>query len=312
MAFAQELRFFRIGAGLPGESHFPMAGIIANIISNPPGARPCERGGSCGVPGLVAVAQSTGGGTANVEAVDSGRLEAGLVTADIAYWAATGSGPFRGKPAAQSLRAVSTLSADALHLVVRRESGITSVKDLRGKRVSLGERGSATQLDAGLVLDAYGLKPSDLKDAALRPAQAADALAKGTLDAFFLLDGAPVPVIEDLARSTAIALVPIEGAPAARLREKYPFFGSGTVPGDLYEGIEESTPTLQVEVLLLTNAQQPPALVEGITRALWQPSSRRLLTQGKATIRLGSVLPGIGLPMHQGALSYYEEAKRVE
>ena len=65
-SFAQQMKFFRIASGAAGGTYLPMAGMLANAISNPPGSRPCDKGGSCGVPGLVAVAQSANGSVANV------------------------------------------------------------------------------------------------------------------------------------------------------------------------------------------------------------------------------------------------------
>ena len=78
VAEAQEMKFFRIGTGGTAGTYYPIGGIIANAISNPPGSRPCEKGGSCGVPGLVAIAQSANGSVANVNAIKSGALEAGF------------------------------------------------------------------------------------------------------------------------------------------------------------------------------------------------------------------------------------------
>ena len=75
---ADKMTFFRIGTGGTAGTYYPIGGIIANAISNPPGSRPCDQGGSCGVPGLVAIAQSANGSVANVNAIKSGALEAGL------------------------------------------------------------------------------------------------------------------------------------------------------------------------------------------------------------------------------------------
>lgn len=90
---AQDLRFFRIGTGTTGGTYFPIGGLIANAVSNPPGARPCERGGSCGVPGLIAVAQSTSGSVENLEKLSAKAFESALSQADVAYWAYRGAGP---------------------------------------------------------------------------------------------------------------------------------------------------------------------------------------------------------------------------
>src|SRR5208282_3659220 len=82
---SQALHFFRIGTGASGGTYFPIGGVIASAISSPPGARPCEKGGSCGVPGLIAVAQSTAGSLENLARIEAGELESGLAQADLAY-----------------------------------------------------------------------------------------------------------------------------------------------------------------------------------------------------------------------------------
>ena len=94
---AQDMRFFRIGTGGVTGTYYPIGGLIADIISNPPGSRPCDKGGSCGVPGLVAIAQSSNGSVANVEAIQSGVLESGFAQSDIAHWAYTGTGIYKAR-----------------------------------------------------------------------------------------------------------------------------------------------------------------------------------------------------------------------
>ena len=86
-AVAEDMTFFRIGTGSAGGTYFPIGGLIANAISNPPGSRPCDKGGSCGVPGLVAIAQSTNASAHNVTAIQAGQMEAGLTGAATLYFA---------------------------------------------------------------------------------------------------------------------------------------------------------------------------------------------------------------------------------
>ena len=97
-AMAQDARFFRIGPGDIGDTYYPIGGIIANAISNPPGSRACDRGGSCGVPGLVVIAQTSNGSVANVDAIASGGIDSGFVQSDVAYWAFIGTGTFAKTP----------------------------------------------------------------------------------------------------------------------------------------------------------------------------------------------------------------------
>ena len=107
--FAQETRFFRIATGPIESGNFAIGTLIGNIVSAPPGSRDCDRGGSCGVPGLISVTQTTPGALANIEAVRAQRFESGLCQADIAYWAYHGSGPFRRQGAVRSVPAIANL-----------------------------------------------------------------------------------------------------------------------------------------------------------------------------------------------------------
>ena len=196
---AQDLNFFRIGTGSSAGTYFPIGGIIASSISNPPGSRECQRGGSCGVPGLIAVAQSTHGSVANVEGIASGTIESGFSQADIAYWAYHGIGIYADKGQVAQLRAIANLYPESIHLVVRRGAGIRSVADLAGKRVSLDREGSGTRVDALLILAAYGLGPEDLQAESLGMGAAADKLRAGELDGFFIVVGTPANVVKALA-----------------------------------------------------------------------------------------------------------------
>lgn len=311
-ARAEDIRFFQLGTGPTGETRFPVGGLIANALSNPPGSRECEKGGSCGVPGLVAVAKSTNGSIANVEAIAARRLDAALVHADIAFWAFHGTGIYKGKGAVKNLRGIAMLYPETIHLVARADAKIRSVRDLKGKRVSFGEKDSGTAVHGRLLLEAYGLKESQLKLNPMKPGPAADAVAAGKLDAFLTVDAFPVPAIAELARTTAITLVPIDGAEAERLRAQYPFLGAGAVAAGTYDGVADSVRTLEVGVALVTGAEQDEKLIYGITRALWHPSTQRLLAEANPRARRLKLdsrsVEAMGIALHGGASSYYFDA----
>ena len=136
---AQEINFFTIGTGGTGATYYPLGGVIANAVSNPPGSRPCDEGGSCGVPGLIAVAQSSRGSVNNVNGINSGLFASGFSQSDVAYWAYTGTGVFEGQDAMDGLRAIAALYPEHIHLVAAADSGIESVADLRDALVEAGE-----------------------------------------------------------------------------------------------------------------------------------------------------------------------------
>jgi TRAP transporter TAXI family solute receptor len=306
---AQEMRFFRIGTGGVAGTYYPIGGLIADIISSPPGARPCERGGSCGVPGLVAIAQSSNGSVANVDAIQSGELESGFVQSDIAFWAYTGTGIFEGKGKADNLRAIASLFAESIHIVTRKAADIRSVRDLRGKRVSLDEPGSGTLVDARIILEAFGLSEADIEPEYIKPSPALTKMRNNQLDAYIIVAGYPTGSVEELASSIGCGLVPIEGPEVEALLRKYPFFVKDLIPAGTYEGIG-ATPTLSVGAQWMVDARVDQDLVYGITKALWNPTARQLLdnghTKGKS-ITLATALDGIAVPLHPGAERYYRE-----
>ncbi len=310
LSSAQEVRYFRIGTGSTAGTYFPIGGIIASAISKPPGSRDCAAGGSCGVPGLIAVAQSTKGSVANVRGIAAGTLESGLSQADISYWAYNGQGIFEDTGPLESLRTIANFFPEAIHVVVRRDSGIDRISDLRGKRVSLDREGSGTRVDALLILEAYGIGLDDLQDQALAVGDAADRLRAGELDAFIMVVGTPATAVVDLADDSLIALIPIAGPEADKLHAKYPFFAKDRIVSGTYFNVS-STETLSVGAQWLVSADLPEDLVYEITRALWHENTRRLLDNGHPKgrfIRQVSALDGLVVPLHAGARRYYGEA----
>ena len=163
------------------------------------------------MPGLVATSVASNGSVANVAAIAAGTAQSGFVQSDIAYWAYNGTGIYQGRPKVDGLRAIANLYPESIQLVVRKGSGIKSVADLRGRKVSLDEPGSGTLVDARLILSAFGLSEKDLKAEYFRAQQVADSLKDGTIDAFFSVSGWPQSAVADLAATVGIELVPIAG-----------------------------------------------------------------------------------------------------
>ena len=306
---AQEMRFFRIGTGGVAGTYYPIGGLIADIISSPPGARPCNKGGSCGVPGLVAIAQSSNGSVANVNAIKSGELESGFVQSDVAYWAYTGTGIFEDQGKVENLRAIANLYPESVHIVARKDAQIASVRDLAGKRVSLDEPGSGTLVDARIILGAFGLSESDLQAEYIKPSPAVAQIRDNQLDAYIIVAGYPTGSVVELSASVGADLVPIDGPEVDALLENYQFFARDLIPAGTYEGIGE-TPTISVGAQWVVGAEVDEELVYGITKALWHETARQLLDNGHAkgkAITLETALDGVAIPLHPGAERYYRE-----
>jgi TRAP transporter TAXI family solute receptor len=315
VAQAQDMQFFRIGTGGTAGTYYPIGGLIANAISNPPGSRACEDGGSCGVPGLVATAVASNGSVANVNSIAGGTLESGFSQADVATWAQTGTGIWADRDAVENLRAIANLYPETIHLVAAADSGITSVADLAGKTVSLDEPGSGTLVDAQIILGAYGLSEEDVDAQYLKPDQAAERMRDGAMDAFFFVGGFPAGAIAELASQDDIILIPISGEEATSITGEYTFFAENTVPGGTYEGVDDDVTTLSVGAQWITSADQPEELIYEVTKAMWNDSTRTLLDAGHAKgreITAETALAGLGIPLHPGAERFYRESGLLE
>lgn len=306
---AEPGRFLRIATGSVSGTYYPIGQLVAEIISNPPGSRPCERGGDCGVPGLVAVVQSSEGSIANIRAIEAGDVESGFAQSDTTFAAWTGIGPF-AEATARRIRAFANLYPESVHLVARADAGIATVRDLAGRTVSLDRDGSGTQADALLILDAFGVDETMMQVERLSAAEAIDSLAAGAIDAFFVIAGWPAAGVAELADAGLIVLVPVVGPEVEALLERNPFFALDRIPAGVYQGLP-SVETVSVGAQWLVAADLEESLVYDIAVAFWRPEARVILDEGHPkgrSIRLETALDGVAIPLHPGAQRFYREA----
>lgn len=293
-ALAQQ-QFFRIGTGGTAGTYFPIGGIIANSVS---------------AGNIVSTAQATNGSVANVNGIASGAMESGFSQSDVATWAYTGTGIFEGKPKIADLRAIANLYPETVHVVVKKGLNVKSIADLKGKRVSIDEPGSGSIVNAKSILAAYGIKDGDYKAENLKPGPSAEKLKDGGIDAFFITGGYPVAAVTELATTTGIELLGIDGAESAKIREAFKFFAEDAIPDGTYKDTK-GVKTISVGAQWVTSDKVPADLVYAITKALWSDKTRAALDAGHAkgkAIQSKTALAGLGIPLHPGAEKFYKEA----
>lgn len=310
---AQDPTFFRIGTGSAGGTYFPIGGTIANGISAPPGSRPCEEGGQCGVPGLIAIAQSTTASVYNNTAVQNGELEAGLAAADVTRDMYLGEGKFEGKTH-EKLRVIANLYPEDLHLVLPKGVTINNLGDLKGKRVGIGQAGSGTQVAVLQMLENWGVTRDNIEEAELNLAQSSERLADGQLDAYFYAAGWPVAAVVQLASTKGLELHSFTEEDMKVINDIIPAYIPSKIPAGVYEGLDYVVNTPAVSALLVVSSDLSEELVYGITKAMWNDNTRNLLDNGHAKgklITLETALGGmdnLGVPLHPGAERFYREA----
>ena len=313
---AQEMQFFRIGTGGAGGTYFPIGGIIANAISNPPGSRDCDKGGNCGVPGLVAMAQSTNASAHNVNAIQAGQMEAGLSGAATLHFAYHGKEKFEGnkKP---DLRVIANLFPEDLHLVLPKGASLNGLEDLKGKRVGIAQAGSGTQIAVELILGGFGVNRDNIDEAELNNAQSAERIADGQLDAYFYAAGTPVAAMIQLDSTKGMELYSFSDAEVKKANEIVSYYIPSTIPAGTYPGVNYDVNTVAVSGIFVTNANQDEDLIYEITKALWSNTARKLLDNGHAKGKVITVdtaldgIAGIGVPLHPGAERYYKEIGKL-
>jgi len=305
---AENSTLFRIGTGGKTGVYYPIGRIIAQGITNTLSAVEADISGETGAPGYISVAQNSAGSVDNIRGVVTGEIEAGLVQADIASWAFNGEHIFKEKANGQSIRAIASLYPEKFQIVTRRDANIRNVNDLRGKRISVDEVGSGTLAIMRIILEAHGLKESDLSPVYLKPVFTHNKIVSGELQGFVMMAGAPMAAVSQLIE-TGISLVPIAPDMASRIETKYPYLVPCTISAGVYPGIPD-TSTLQVHALLIVNATLDEEVAYKITSALWSDRTLSMLAtghpQGKSILP-ENALRGVSIPLHPGAKKYYME-----
>lgn len=309
VAQSQEMRYLRIGTGGQSGTYFPVGSLIARAISDMSRGPDCSEE-RCGVPGLVAVAQISNGSVANVAALQAGEIEMALVQADVAHWAYEGSEIFTAQPRHRRLRFAAHLYSEAMQIVVRRDAGVESLADLRGRPVALDEPGSGTLIHVRNLLQVHGLREADTRPVYIKPDLAQARIAAGSLDAFFIVAGWPTKAVSESLASGYGALLAIGRDRVEQLVRTNPFLTPGTIPAEAYDG-SPAIPSVMVGAHLLVRADLPDAVVTALLEQMWSERGLAILRGGHlrgADIRLDSALSGRSVPLHDGARAFYAKS----
>jgi TRAP transporter TAXI family solute receptor len=308
-AAEDRLRFLRIATGIAAGTAFPVGMTIANAVSSPPGSRSCDRGGPCGVPNLVAVAQTSEGSVANLSAIAADQMDSGIALSDIVWGAVNGQGIYFRRGRAPNLRIIANLYQESVHLVARRGARIQRIVDLVGKRVSLDRPGSGTRVNAELILSSFGVRPTQFTVVEADPAEAFGRFAAGELDALFATGGYPLAAVSDLVEQGTAELVPIAGRPAEQAIRRHRFFSRDVIPAGTYRDVG-AIETLSLGAQWVIAESFEEKFVYALTQSLWHPRNRVTLDSGHAKgklIQLSTALDGVSTPLHPGAERYYRE-----
>lgn len=285
-----------IATGGTGGVYYPLGGGMAALISKH-------------IPNTEATAEVTTASADNVKLLHGNRVGMAFTLPDTAWDGY--SGQLKGLNEKANIRALMALYSNFMHIVAIDGSGIKSVADLKGKRVSTGAPGSGTEIKGLRVMEAYGLTPKDLKtQERLGAAESAGALKDRKIDAFIWDGGLPTAAILDVAATPGIKihLVP-HGDAVSKMVAKYgPLYFVGNVPKGIYKGVDEEVPVAAVTNLLIVNEKISDELAYQITKVILEHTADLVAVHKAATdINLKNATVGSPIPFHPGALRYYKE-----
>ena len=251
-------------------------------------------------------AQSTNGTRENIRKLDKGELDLALANASITYHAVRG---IEGWEKKFPVQAVMTLGPNVGHFVTVEGSGITTMADLKGKRVAVGPAGAGFEFFIKPILAAHGISYDDIRALNNTPAGSVDMLADGSADAAFLGGAMPHPSIIQACSSLNIVFIPFDPQAREALIQEYSFFNPITVPASAYSDLNEDFAGLNVgSIHLIVSASAEQELVYKITKTLWEHREDVVKKHkaGKA-INEENVARSTGTDFHPGAIRFYEE-----
>lgn len=273
-------------------TYYAYGGVIATTVNNV-----CEN--------LTVTAQTSGGSKANILSINNGEANMAFVQNDVMSYAYTGTDLFSDQGAIKSFSVVAAMYPETCQIIST--SDITSIADLKGKTVSVGDAGSGVEFNAKQILAAYGITFEDIKPTNMSFGDSADALKNGKIDAFFCTAGDPTTAIVDLATTNAINLLEIDDEHVALLQKDYPFYAARTIKGGTYNGVDIDVQTVAIKATIIVSNNLSEDAVYDLTKAIFE--NKADITHDKAsfidteyaTSDLG------GVPLHAGAAKYYAE-----
>jgi len=287
---AEKPEFISILTGGTGGTYYPLGGAFANIVSEETG--------------IETNAETSGASAENMATLKDGDAEIAFSQTDIAAYAVEGTMMFDGA-VVDNVQAIGTLYPETIQIVTTEKSGIKSVEDLKGKKVSVGAPGSGTVLNAEQILEMYGLTFDDIDKKDLSFDESTAGIQDGTIDAAFVTAGTPTGAVEALSATEDIVIVPVEQDKIDALIKKYPYYVQDEVPKGIY-GLAEAVPTVAVQAMLVVRDDLSEEVVYDITKAIFENLDQ--VSHAKAElIKAENALNGVVIDVHPGAQKYYDE-----
>lgn len=287
---AKKPEYISILTGGTGGTYFPLGGAFAGIIKEETG--------------IKANAETSGASAENMATLKAGDAEIAFSQTDIASYATEGKLMFEGDKI-DNVSAIGTLYPETIQIVTTAKSGIKSVEDLKGKKVSVGAPGSGTNPNAAQILEVHGMTFADIKKQDLSFDESTTGIQDGTIDAAFVTAGTPTGAVEGLSATEDVVIVPIAEDKIDALIAKYPYYIKEEIPAGTYK-LADAVSTVAVQAMLVVSNDLSDEVVYDITKAIFENLDKVTHAKGKL-IKVENALNGVGIDVHPGAQKYFDE-----
>lgn len=250
---------------------------------------------------------SSGASKSNIFDIEDGVFELAIVQNDTMDYAFNGTGLFESDGKIDSFSAIAAVYDETCQIVTM--PGISSIEDLKGKNVNVGDAGSGTEFNATQILAAYGIDVNeDINKVNGSFSDAASALKDGRIDAAFVTAGSPTTAIVDLTLGTEVNILSIDGDIADDLIADYPFYTKTTLPAGTYTGVNDNIETVSVRATIIASNDLSDEIVYEFTKALFENKDSLTASNAKFDeLSEASAVQGVSVPFHPGAEQYFKE-----
>ena len=293
VAMAAEKRLTFATGGTSGV-YFPLGGAIAQVLTSK------SKGA------LNITAQASGASGENIRLIEAREADLAIVQNDVAHAAYNGTVPFKQK--FTNARAIARLYPEYLHVVASKNSGVKKMADFKGKKVSVGARGSGNELNCRQIFKIFGLDYKNVTPIFLPYGETAEQFKDRQLDGFVFTIGTPNPAIQDITTAQEVQFIPLEGADIDNVVKEFPYLVKDAIPAGVYKGQTQPVHTLSVQAILVVNKDMSDADAYLITKTLFDnlPDVAKAHNKG-AEIALKHARNGVTIPFHPGAEKYFKE-----
>ena len=284
-----------LATGGPSGTYYAVGGVMASVLNPVLGDD------------IQITVTSTGASKANIQMIEDGEANVGLVQNDVMYYAYTGTDLFESEGKCENFATVAGLYDETVQIVTC-DPSIKTVADLKGKTVSVGDAGSGVEFNAKQILAAYDLSFDDIKVTNASFGDSSESLKDGKIDAAFVVAGAPTTAVTDLAAAKDVSLVELDAEHIAKLQSTYDFYTETTIPAGTYKGVDADAKTVSVRATLIASTDLTEDQIYEFTKNLFEKQADLASGHDKFNLlNLEDAVKGMSVPFHPGAKKYYAE-----